>query len=72
MHIQMTTEVTFILDVAAGVLIAAGIVGLISLGGTFARWAQVDGDSGVVGSVIGLIGVAVGIGLVVARLLRWP
>lgn len=63
---------SFILDVAAGVLIAAGIIGLIALGNGIFHSDQRQGGSGNFGWAIGWIGILSGIGLVVARLLRWP
>jgi hypothetical protein len=63
---------TFILDVAAGVLIAAAIIGVMFVGLAAISHDERLGGSGLAGGIIAAIGLALGIALVVCRLFRWP
>jgi hypothetical protein len=66
---------SFVLDVAAGVLIAAAIVGIVALGWSFLAGAPqgTAGDRWVTaGFWLTTLGVLFGIAFVVCRLLRWP
>jgi hypothetical protein len=66
---------SLVLDVAAGVLIAAAIVGVVALGCSFLAGAP-QGLAGqrwvAAGFWLTTLGVLLGIAFVVCRLLRWP
>ena len=69
----MGQVMAFILDIAAGVLIAAAIVGIVVAG---VRWSNADArlapGGGTGGLLLALFGVLIWIAFVVCRLLRWP
>jgi len=62
----------FVLDVAAGILIALAIVGIMFAGAYVATEDQRGGGDGIGGLVWVAFGIVLGIALVVCRLLRWP
>jgi hypothetical protein len=65
----------FVLDVAAGVLIAAAIIGMVALGFSFLAGAPqgAEGERWVTaGFWVTTVGVLLGVAFVVCRLLRWP
>jgi hypothetical protein len=62
----------FILDVAAGVLIAAVIVGTVVWGIQTITFHQRMGGDGFGGLLIAGVGFVVGVAFVICRLLRWP
>ena len=71
----LARPMSFVLDVAAGVLIAAGIVGIVALGCSFLAGAP-EGMAGQrwvsAGFWVTTLGVLLGIAVVVCRLFRGP
>jgi len=67
---------TFIFDVAAGVLLATAIVGFVILCVQAARaderWEERLTVAGLIWWSLAMLGVVVWIAFVVCRLLRWP
>jgi hypothetical protein len=61
-----------VLDIAAGILLAVGIVGLVPYGNQITTIMAKRGDPTAVGLFVSALGVVLGIALVVCRLLRWP
>jgi hypothetical protein len=66
--------VGLVLDIAAGILLALVIAGMVPYGDHVAATAiKENNDAGAyAGLFIWALGIALGIGLVVCRLLRWP
>jgi hypothetical protein len=62
---------TFILDVAAGILIAAFVVGMVIAGVQIGTEQTRTGDDPT-GFLIAVAGVVVWIAFVICRLFRWP